>query len=461
VPNYVPPADKANGQTLDAALDWNPAWDALASYLNNGGIGNSQISSNPSEKIPESKLSLTAPSGAHGSRHAAGGADPLPDGSISPAMLQSGVVTDNLLTMRRDGDPITATNLGITYDKHRSFRKYTHGTATSHPQGRGVVRSGKVYFSLYNADKVTELVPSTGVFTDIALTAGDKPRQLLLVGTDIYVLCAGGGSGGQQIKKIDSNNAVTTICNLRTQGAAAVSDLIDLQHMAYSPSAGVIYTIGKRTGDTVYRVLLRVSLTPNTGVTNKNDLGTTNTPRVWGCAFGENDVNARIVCLYRDTAVDGDIRSYDAADLTAVGNLDISSVYTLGTDGDVVYDGRLFYTMASTATANPITCAGCDCLTYTNPKIVVSAITGGAEIKAPGFFDGRTVYGVSFVATAPEFYAIPTAPVVQVEAGVPGKVTIDAGTTAVVTGFATDGKNLWVAIANGATSNAAFIRMPL
>src|SRR5262245_44173084 len=121
MPNYVPPPDVSDGQTILGSL-WNQLKNALASYLNNGGIGDAQVSSNPAEKISESKLNLTAatgnhharhePGGAdmvrdikfsngaqenaslHAARHAAGGADPLPAGSITASMLASQAISD-------------------------------------------------------------------------------------------------------------------------------------------------------------------------------------------------------------------------------------------------------------------------------------------------------------------------------------------------------------------------------
>lgn len=490
MPLYVPPPDFNDGQILHGA-DLNAMKNGLASYLNNGGIGDSEVSANPAEKIKQTKIDYSVgghhtthePGGTdqvrdikfsngaaenaslHAARHAAGGVDPLTAASISAAMLQSGSISDTAVTGRKDTDPTLAWLLGVTLGT-RNGEVYVLSSTTGQPVGRGVARKNPagtpcIYFACKNTDQILQLDPATGTQTYIAMVSGDHPKQLLGgTGPNIYILCGGGAGGQQAIKMLDANNNLTTITNLRTDGSF-VSDLIDVDYLVPNSASSHVFVLGSRTGDAAgnYRVLMRVSLTATVGITHKVDLGTTNTPIFTGLCLGRNVLNGatlteNVATLYHDTLPTNQIRTYKSADLTVVGSLAAAGGVVPGQP--LIWDGQ--YASQATSGATGIMFQY-EILNYANPFLVRSntfasppSITGAGI----GFFDGKNVMVADSGATRPQI-GLCRAPeyftnVLKVD---------DAGVTTVATGFATDGQNVYICASNAAVSDARVIRLIL
>ena len=79
-----PVGDWADGDEL-APEDINSRFNTLYDAVN-GNLGGANVSG--SDPIPESKLSLTAATGSHASRHGTGGSDAIPSGGIALGMLK-------------------------------------------------------------------------------------------------------------------------------------------------------------------------------------------------------------------------------------------------------------------------------------------------------------------------------------------------------------------------------------
>lgn len=249
--NYIPPADKADGDIL-YGVDWNGFKNGLASYLNNGGIGNAQVSSDPAQRIAGSKIDLGGgvTASAHASRHAPGGADELNDldiansgtpvsahharhefggadaiavGSLDANVLKEGTLPQPSLAWRKRQESFIQNALGVTADP-KNPRLYTLTNTSANLQGRGVVRGGKLYMAAvgFSPDAVLKIDIDAGTETLITMAVGDVVKGLVLIGTNIYVLISG-GAANCLIKKIDSNDVVTTVVDLNTGGGTLTS----------------------------------------------------------------------------------------------------------------------------------------------------------------------------------------------------------------------------------------------
>jgi hypothetical protein len=474
MPNYVPPGDKSNGQDIDAITDWNPLKNGIASYLNNGGIGNAQVSGNPSEKIDEAKLNLTAPTGnhhtrhepggadkvvnidilgtgtllsAHAARHASGGADPLPAGSIVGSMLALGAIVESSLTGRRDAETFLSKAFGLTFSE-RGKLVFNHPNGTATPRGNGVVRSGKVYFACDGIDAVTELTPSSGTFVNVLFTVGDKPNAMCLIGTDIYVTCFGDGATIKpKIKKIDANNAVTTICDITTDGAAKITSANGMRYLLPHPDGTVVYTCVKAGAASETRIA-RISLTPAVGVTHNFDAG--GTARLSSLAFVRAGANDYIICLDNGVAANTTIRRHAAADLT--GGTTITTPSAANAATQAVYDGGLYVIMDVGATQairywDVATTTMSEVLNIGVPTNSPAVATFPAPYVFQAFFDGKAVYFPSDTATA----IMIVVPAGRYGGAFNAKVDSTAGLG--VAGMATDGTMLWCCPSSAGTAH--------
>jgi len=459
MPNFIPPAAKSEGQTLNATTDWNPAWAALASYLNNGGIGNSQFSSDPSERLAGSKVDLGGgvsasahasrhePGGAdevhdidilntgtllsaHAARHASGGADPLPAGSISQAMLAFSAFGDANLLMRKHRQAWLAKNLGLTLDSgpHQTI---SLSSSTAQPVGQGVVRNGKVYFGCVGNDTVVEVDFSTGSTVDIAFISGDDPRSLLLVGTDIYVLC----SGSKKIKKIDISNVVTTVV-AALNVAPCDTNMDYAEGMCPNSDGTVVFISYKVVGQVNPTHVARVALTGTPGPTHDFSSGQA-TSDIGVPHFIKRGAGSDEFVVFVDTFGTGLLYRRLASNLSAVDTLVFDH-------NRAVYDGNLLV-VAEAAGAN---------IRLVNPwtmkEVGSFAMPGGIGIDSIWardaiMFDGRACFFGARTTGSVQKPCVVRIPVPNYGGGIVMQVE-DPGANVDASGFATDGSFLYVAL---------------
>lgn len=472
--NYIPPADKATGSIFDGPGDFNPFKNGLADFLNGGNLGNSNFSSSPAERLVGSKVDLGGgvtsdahhtrhePGGAdmvrdiklangaqenvsaHAARHADGGVDALLPQSVSQAMLKPGAISAAVITERRDSSAFLKNQFGLSAYIDRSKISFNLTNANAGLRGNGVIRSGKVYFAAQAIDLVVQFDPTTSTFTNITLAAGDAPNSLCMIGTDIYVCCAGDGASIKPtIKKIDVNNAVTTICNITTDGAAKIPGATVIREITPNLDGSAVYITVNAGGGTEH-ILARVSTTPSTGVTHNYD---TATHALRGPAYVKVGTSEYVVIL--DTT-DGNVRRRNAADLSAV-----DAVVALSSNPALsscaVWDGA-FYVISDRGTTPAIrvwdVTSGSmnEVLNVAVPANSPSGGTPPAQQNNAPFFDGRSSY---FVADSS------VATIIVVPAGRYGgafNARVNDTTTHQVRGFATDGTELW-ASGNDSGSN--------
>lgn len=252
--NFPTIPNKNNGDILTGA-DYNVIVNTLRDYLNGGGIGNAQVSSNPAEKIAGSKVDAGAgipvdahharhePGGgdmvrdikfnngglenasAHVARHLVGGADPFPAGSLDGVVLKDGTLPQSAVAWRKRQESFIQNAYGVTADP-KNPRIYTLANTTASLVGRGVVRNGKLYMAAvgFAPDAILKIDIDAGTETIISLGVGDVVRGLVLIGTDIFILTSG-GAANCFIKKLDVNDALTTLIDLNTGGGTLTSTL--------------------------------------------------------------------------------------------------------------------------------------------------------------------------------------------------------------------------------------------
>lgn len=237
--------DFADGQTLHGS-DLNGVNGVVQSFINGGNLGDGNITTNPAEKIAQSKLALNADPGAHharhepggadkvvnidilgtgtllsvhASRHVEGGADPLPAASQNANIIKTATLAALVVAPRTGQESFIQNALGFAEDA-RYPRIYALSNSTANLAGRGVVRGGALYACAQgpSPDAIAKIVIDTATETLISLAASDVARGLVLVGTNIYILC-GNGSSNIKIKKLDSNDVLTTLVDLNASGA--------------------------------------------------------------------------------------------------------------------------------------------------------------------------------------------------------------------------------------------------
>jgi len=470
--NYVPPGDLADGVPVTGTI-WNALKNGIASFLNNSNLGDGNISANPAERIAGSKVDLGSgvlasahhtrhePGGAdevqdidilntgtivsaHASRHASGGADPLPAGSISPSMLQSGAVPDSLLASRKDAETFLAKAFGLTFTE-RGKLSFTHPNATADPRSAGIIRSGKVYFACPGIDSVTQLDPTTGTFTNIQFPAGDAPRAICLIGSDIYVAINGdGGAIKPKIKKIDSNNVITTICDITTDGAGKITAANGVRYLVPSPDGTILYALVYAAA--VLRWVARISVTPTSGVLHSFDAGAAAVlSSLYYVKAGSNDY---VVCLDNGTdATKTMIRRLAAADLTGSTTVLTASNKNAATQG--VYDGSMLiiWDIGATAAIRIWDVASTTMVEAANVGIPTNVPTVGTAPQGnsqPAFFDGRAAYFATDTTSST---------IMVIRAGIYSSaynIRVTSVGAKPVQGFATDGINLWCGLGNTA-----------
>lgn len=468
--NYIPPADKADGDTISGA-QYNTLKNGLAAFLNNGNLGNGNFSTDPAEKLSGTKVDVTTlphhlqhePGGidevhdidilntgtllsAHASRHASGGADPLPAGSISAAMLQVGALGETALLHRKDKATPIANDLGLTFNP-LPVKRFTLGSSTANPQGNGVVRNGKVYFPAVGNDTVIELDPVTGTMTDINFVSGDDPCGMFLRGTDILVLC----KSSFKIKKIDISNNVTLVLNLT--GAPLVGTVDNTPYFVPNGDGTVVWFVYSNAGGAVNQLIGRATLGITPAVTHSYDSGVN---AEMGPIMYAKDGTTELVFTIQDTTTNATLRRKNAADLTAASGGDLTLTGT--NKRNAVFDGSYIIAADNNGTnlylIDP----------FLSLVVATYGVPGGVAIdtvlpNSGHFFDGRSAWfavrqsGTSNIAVAMRV------PVPQYGGGIIYRLE-DTGATGNDTGgFATDGNTVYAS--SGSSGGAGRIhRIP-
>lgn len=471
---FIPQPPKADGQILFGA-DLNDLNNRLASFLGaNETLGNVNVSSDPLERIKASKIlfdsashgSTHEPSGvdeindidigntgtlltAHASRHADGGSDPIPAAGIVGSMIAPSTFTESNLAHRKPNETVIARMLGLPYSS-LTGKEFNLSVTTAQPGGRGVVRNGLVYFSVPGAapDAVVEWNPATDAETFISLVASDNPGDLLLIGTDIYVICR----DDITIKKIDITNAVTTVIDLNS--AVSPTNLDATTHMTTNADGTVLYIVGKIVGQPSEHVIVRVSLSGPT-ITHKVDVGAgANLGYPWFVRVGSTDY---IVAIDgRATAVISTIYRRDEADLAAVDTFALPVADSF--EDNAVYDGQYLVCINDQANEvviyNPAAPTMFEVARFAIP-------TAASTSRGPGagaFFDGKASYLSAGLASSLAMMArIPSS---NYQGGTAIKAA-DIGAAYSINGFASDGTNLYCACSVAATSNARLVKLLL
>lgn len=453
--NFTPPSDISDPTTWVAAL-YNGLKNAIASFLNNGNLGNSNFSADPTERLAGSKVDLGSgvtasahhtrhePGGAdevqdidilntgillsaHAARHASGGADPLLPGSVTQAMLALSAFADSNLLRRKNRQSWLAKGLGLVLDSAPN-QSIALSSSTAYPQGNGVVRNGKVYFACVGTDSVAEVDFTAGTATDIALISGDNPNSLLLVGTDIYVLC----SGTKKIKKIDVNNVVTTV--IAALNVAPCDTNMDyLEGMCPNSDGTIVFIAYKIGGQTNPTHVARVALTGTPGPTHDFSSGqaTSDIGIPWFIKRGATEH-----VIFVDTFGTGLLYRRLAADLTAVDTLVFDN-------NRAAYDGEHLVVGDTTGTNIYL-------IDPWRMKLAATyAIPGGNGVdnlpfRDAVYFDGKAAYFGARATGSTQKPCVIRVPVPNYGGGVTLMID-DLGSAEDVLGFATDGQFLYVA----------------
>lgn len=475
---WVPPGVKANGQILFSE-DLNAIVTSLQSFLNNPSIGNINFSASPAEKLSAAKVDFTVGAthgpvhlhtgvdpifnfnvALHATRHASGGADPLAANSIAGSMLQNFLIGNSKLERRRTAEINIARMLGLTFAS-QAMTHYDLSVASGRPVGNGVVRNGKVYFGCtgYAPDAVVQVDFSVDppVETVISLTAGDEPNSLVLIGTDIYVLCGGNAfdsvnNTAPVIRKIDINNVVTQIVLLNDAASPAPNDLDQVLGLTVNADATQLYCIGKRSGIPRIHVLIRVPVSGSAASILKVDLVVDNALSIpWLVKRGTTE---RLIVVAA-SSLTTDIVHRRNADLTAIDSFQIDS--GIAGRSRAAYDGNYLLTLNSAGNGVRFADVWAQTMFY---AAQFNAIEGGvaaidlAEIQGPQFFDGLNSY--FGVRTSGDGHGV----VLIVPAGMYGAAHYlkIRSVSAQIRGFASDGTYLYVTSGSG-TASARVTRM--
>ncbi|HKQ98853.1 MAG TPA: hypothetical protein VJV75_13335 [Candidatus Polarisedimenticolia bacterium] len=268
---FTPDPDKNDGDIIFGST-WNSLKNKIASFINGGLLGDINISSNPSERIAGSKILLgsgggSAPADAHAARHAPGGADELNDldigntgtpvsahharheeggadaiaaNSLNFNVIKAATLPPSVTGWRKQQESFAQNALGLTANP-KYPRVYALTNSGADLTGRGVVRGGNLYMgSLGSApDSVLKINIDAGTETVISLGANDAVKTMLLIGTNIYVLV--GGATTAFVKKIDSNDVVTTVVDLNS--GSAPNDLFSARTLRCNHDGTVLYGV--------------------------------------------------------------------------------------------------------------------------------------------------------------------------------------------------------------------------
>jgi hypothetical protein len=466
----------SDGEILTGAK-WNALINGLLDFLNNANLGNGNISALLSERIKSRKIDFSdatgghasehepggvdevndidlggtgTPATLHASRHADGGADPIGTSALTGAMFKDATFAEGKLERGRRRDGVTRTNFGLTFASE-PWTLYTLSPATAYPNGRGVVRvrSGVpyLYFGCFGNDSIVEVNISTGAAVMLP-GAGADPRDLLLIGTDIYYIT----EAGVELKKLDIDNVITSVFSWNSgagSGHAAVRGL------AVNSDATVVYTTGDK-GDGIFTHVLRATLSPAV-VTHEEDIypGSGLSQSVGLPMFVKDGANEYIIVVddRRSAEASRNRAMYrlNAATLAEVDFLD-GVISTVNTAHSEVTDGHLIYVneAATVRVYDPVHATLHQIASFGTPG--GNTVNGSTRFSA--FFDGRYLcFGAgpdALAAIAPFQYLT-------------GGMTLRCHPTAslAVNGFASDGSSLYVAMSIAATSNASIRRIPL
>jgi len=463
---------KSEGQTYSAA-DLNAYINRVAAFLNGANLGNENFSPDAAQRLSALKIlfdvvshgSTHEPDGAdevhdidlggsgtkatlHGPRHSFGGADPLVAGSQPGSVFKDATFTDLKLQRGRSRETVAVTDFAVTF-VDEPWKLYTLSPVSAAPTGRGVVRSGKLYFGCFGNDSIVEINLSTGASSMIA-GAGADPRDLLLIGTNIYFVT----ETGVELRKLDINNAITSV--LSWNSGASPGTITKVRGLAVNSDGTVVYTIGA-DGTGLIAILLRATLATPT-VTHASDLypGSGTHQDCTVPHFVKDGANEYIVTQDSRREVAGTARALyrrSAATLAAVDLFE--SVVALNAAHCEASDGHLLYILEGSTTHVY------DVVGATLYKVAdLTAPTGNSVDTArnnTGFFDGRYICLGAHLAATP--VATPLIiPFQYLGGGVIPKC--HSGASVVTTGFASDGVSIYVAMANGAL-DASVRRIPL
>lgn len=494
--NYVPPADKSEGEILYAIEDWNPFKNGLAAFLNNGNLGNSNFSSNPSEALVEAKLALDAPTGAHksrhepsgadevqeidilgsgdllsahASRHADGGADPMPAKSISSEMLADFAVADRSLTKGITGTTHLAGQADLTYvDRGQIDWDFANDPPsdlnTANPMGSGVVVNGFLYVCLENNESVLKLDLSkehddSSAWFTISMGGGTAPNSLYRDGDLIYVLCG----GTFEIKTFDHTDAdpfstLAIVVDLHVDGPAANPNIIAASGMIRNSDGTVAYIVIYVSGDSAYRYVIRVLY--GTGVTHLVDMIAQTGRALTQLAYSGDVVNGDSIIVARDHSTTPQILKRSGLDLSSEATHTITGA--VGMAALAEDDENIYY--ANSGASDPIV------LDKKNFRLVQLPDPQFDVAKYPGsyipwglprmtFFDGRNLWLPWSDGGGSPPYALK----------IPNKQYNDAysiqpiGQTASMqlNGFATDGEYVYIYGASATVTASYIVRVPL
>jgi hypothetical protein len=347
---FSPDPDKADGDIITGSI-WNSLKNRISAFINSGNLGDINISSSPSERIDGSKIKLSGgttasahhathePGGAdmvvdikfnnggletaklHAARHGISGADPLLPGTVDGASIAPGTVPEATLNpKRRRQSAFTSNALGLTPDPKYPL-EYTLSNSTAALVGRMVVRNGKVYAASTGTSphSVIEIDIASAVENVISLAVSDVVRTLVLIGSNIYVLC-GSGTGNMKIKKIDNANVVTTVVDLNS--GAAPNNLDTAVYMTCNGDGTILFTRAS-AGATVYCISVHADGT-NLIKVSHGGLGAT-----YGIVYAKRGTEEKVLFLQ-----DATLRRI---------NLDQTADTTLGTVANsrrIEYDGE-------------------------------------------------------------------------------------------------------------------------
>lgn len=376
---YVPPADKALGETVTAA-DWNALKQSIEDFINQGKLGDSNFSSDPNERLDSIKIDFAGGSGTHAAihepggndevgdidildtgillsvhaaRHASGADDALPDDSVSSSMLQDDAFSDEVLNFRRNAVQPTAANLNKTFVGQTPAGARSPSVTAQDHRGNGVVIGDFAYWAVYDTDlcvKVDYSVdpPTASQVGSGSWNANEHPHDMVRVGTDIYVIGEGEGAEPPRIRKIDtaSSDAVTSVQQMNSGVTAfSGSDPDESDHlcrgMTINDDRTAVYVVAK-SGATQFDYICKVTISPSVSYdyTSQGDAGATHPMDGFDCGppiYIKRGTTERII-MVGTSGTTTRIFRLDETDGSQVDQLDLATIAPLRTL--CVYDGQ-------------------------------------------------------------------------------------------------------------------------
>lgn len=480
---YVQPPDKNDGDTITGA-EYNTLKNELASFLNQKNLGNINISEDPSERINDDKILFDGGSGKHGvvhepggvdkvgdidildtgvllsdhaERHAAGGADPLDDDSITDAMLKAGAFGEGRLLRGKDRDANIFESAGLSAHNPKTIVEYDISPSGADPRGSGVVIGDDVYFAapgaspdaVIKADFSTD--PPTNTVIDLGQSDAAFPNGVVRIGADLYVLGGYADSAANcKIYKIVSPYTSSDVTVFKDVNADITPDVRDGRGLVRDSAGTALFFVAEVTTETDPDTLIRVSV-PG-GTVTKFDAGTgLDLSNPWVIKQGSVE---RVVLTDGRASSLNTLYRRNASDLAAVDSIQFPP-------GDsyqrIVYDGNHLHVINTAGVTvevyNVWAATMFQAYTYTLPTHATLDFV--AEVGAT-FFDGRYVWFGGRAGSSGA--AIAGVPVWGVGGGISMRLRSDVST---VIGLATDGANLFVTTQLNAGGTSRIHKVPL